>query len=268
MNLLTDIQKTKIISILSQHSLIFGEGIVFEEDLVTEESINLMNCLDNLDESSINRLISIIRQYRLLFGSGLVQYDNKSFDEANDLIEKLLKYLKPQKTGRVYIGDLIYKKEKFLAINLLKEKFSFTPNINQTKSNGVIIIVDCNSKDCILKIEAIKECYINKLNYIKNSIQLEIDGFYNFINFVKSEKQNKINKPCKKHNLDNKIFMFFEKKELKKYNLTLKSKSNIFYINNFSGFDGFIFSILKPQKEIPINKIDFIINSIKKFICQ
>jgi hypothetical protein len=83
-------QKKRVRSILKQHALLFGSGIVVDDPGVEAESAELISGLDALDERQAARVASIVRQHALLFGKGMVLGEKPADREDDRLVRALV----------------------------------------------------------------------------------------------------------------------------------------------------------------------------------
>ena len=88
--LLTVRQKSRVVSILRQHALIFGAGLVDRAPGVAEETDRLLASLDALDAARAGRIASILQQHALIFGAGMV-LDRQETKEEDLLLVRALR---------------------------------------------------------------------------------------------------------------------------------------------------------------------------------
>jgi len=88
--------KKRILSILAQHLLLFGRGIINYSKETQYQTEKLITSIKNSNPTTqeVNRTISIIRQHSLIFGYGLVKNDPKIINEDKKLIQHLKNLLR------------------------------------------------------------------------------------------------------------------------------------------------------------------------------
>lgn len=84
-----DIPKNRVISILRQHALLFGDGIVCLDPRVRAEAAELAAALQDPSEAQALRIASILRQHALLFGRGTVLDIEETVSEDQWLLDAL-----------------------------------------------------------------------------------------------------------------------------------------------------------------------------------
>jgi hypothetical protein len=85
----------RIASVLRQHALVFGDGLVVRDPAVKRECAELLGALEHLDDAQASRVASIIRQHALIFGPDrTLDVDGGARDDP-ELIEALFRQAKP-----------------------------------------------------------------------------------------------------------------------------------------------------------------------------
>lgn len=84
-----DMPKSRIASILMQHCVLFGGGVIGLDPWVRAEAAELTASLDRLSEAQARRIASILRQHAILFGHGTVLDTEETVTEDRRLLEAL-----------------------------------------------------------------------------------------------------------------------------------------------------------------------------------
>ncbi len=202
--------KKRILSVLSQHFLLFGSGMINYNQKTQTTTESLITSLTNSTQtpSEINSIISIIRQHSLLFGHGIISANPQTIREDGKLIQNLLNTLKhkepyiPRYIPRV--NYLNFKRKLSQKINIRKlpvhpsdssglPLFGNNRIPSETIERGYLILFSNPSKksqNTILSVHIVLIKQRGKVTYKGETSIINSDGYIHTIIITKSSIKN------------------------------------------------------------------------------